>query len=192
MSNFKRLMKGHDEEKTTRFDVLVGIRNVDILSDEEKVKEVLSDSLKGSVYVNKKVAQAKPENIYCIGPWVRVFALTNEDDFPVFKERVLTIDGVLDVERFGDLWRDAAAKRTFLERGKRFKEYCKKSLKQNMQDFSKHGVAKYVGSYDKQSVQDFLKSVNECEAEINIVFGNENGFENYVIKTKTFSWYRDA
>ncbi len=191
MTRFKKIIDSKEKEKK-RLKVLVGIRNVDILSGEEKVKEALSDSLKGSVYVTRVTAQSKPEGTYCIGPWVRIFSLTNPDDFDSFKEKMLEIDGVNDVKKYGNAWKYAIIEAAVAERAEKFQEYYRIYLDEEKEDYDKYGSSNCSYPYNRDQIKDFLETVNVAEGEIRILFGDNSGFKGYFSEKQVFTLFIGA
>ncbi len=184
MKQLRRLI-GNDS-KDARFYLAVGMLHHNILSDEKQIKKLLSDVLKGSLFIGRALAEITPINIGCLAPWIRRFALSERADFEMFEKQIQKIDGVVDVVKSGDSWEKARkAKRD--QRYKRLKSYFKEAISQEKEDIKKYGYCSYINIFARDQVKDFISSIEKCQAEIRIVYSGDGGFKDYTIESQSFS-----
>jgi len=191
LNGFKKLIEGkEDKGKVVR--VIVGANDTDILRDDDGLAKILANFLNGSVYVESSATNLRPGHLLNWSIDVRFFLLCDQEDYKVFKEKFLALEEITTVQYIDNHWIENFTEETSHPNAREYNRYCELCFEQQDADYKKYGIFKKAVPYDKDQVEGFLKTVNTCEGEVRIMFGDANGFQSYVCKKQIFTWYRNA
>lgn len=184
-------VKEEKKDKPVKYVVIVEMEHPGVLANEERIKEAIRGKLKGDLYTSCCFAESGPQT-NSLAPCIRRFALTEESDFEPFAQAMKTIDGVIGVKKGDGPWtkttaekrmeeeerkriakeREKRAKKSEKERKRKLAELKKSEEETRRFDEKTYGPPSTASQLNREEFEEFLASIDRCEAEARAVFSD--------------------